>query len=102
MVIEANTTLTADHLGKLLWVDTDYDITITVPDWYVDGDIPGGSELEIYHHGLGALYVQADSNTYLIFDGRTAAARKLMIPRYGLIGMKNFWQSWKVSGEATG
>ena len=102
VMITGNTTLAADHLGKFLMIDTAYDITITVPDWHVDGDIPGGAEVEIYHHGSGALYVQADSNTYFIFDGRTAAARKLTVPRYCVISMKNLWDSWKVSGEATG
>ena len=102
VMITENTTLAADHLGKFLMIDTAYDITITVPDWRVDGYIPGGAEVEIYHHGSGALYVQADSNTYFIFDGRTAAARKLTVPRYCVIGMKNLWESWKVSGEAEG
>ena len=102
VIIKADTTLTAAHLGKFLMIDTTSDVTITVPDWRADGDIPGEAEVEIYHHGSGAVYVQAGSNTYLVFDGRTAAARKLTVPRYGLIGMKNLWGSWKVSGEAEG
>ena len=102
VAIDANTTLSPDHLGKFIWINTDYDVTITVPHWDLYGDIPSGSELEIYRHGSGAVYVQADASTYLIFDGRTAAGRKLTVQRYGVISMKNLWDSWKVSGEAEG
>ena len=83
-------------------VDAASNITITVPSYNDNGGVPGGSEVEIYHHGSGALYVQANANTSLIFDGSTAKGRKLTVPRYGLIGMKNLWDSWKVSGEAEG
>lgn len=101
--ITASLTLTADHVGKFLMTNTTSAITITVPYGHGEGGIPIGSEVEIYHHGAGAVYVQSDADTYLIFDGSTSASRKLTIPRYGVIGMKKITgPSWKVSGEAEG
>ena len=54
MVIDANTTLSASHLGKFLNASSASAITITIPN---SSDIPVGSEIEIYHHGSGAVYV---------------------------------------------
>ena len=98
--IEANTTLTANHLGKFFTVSSESAITITIPN---SSDIPVGSEVEIYHHGAGAVYVQSEAGCYVSFDGKSTASRKLTIPRYGAIGMKKVTAAtWKVSGEAEG
>lgn len=100
VVIEANTTLSASHLGKFLNASSASAITITIPN---SSDIPVGAEVEIYHHGAGAVYVQSDASTYVSFDGKSTASRKLTIPRYGAIGMKKVTSAtWKVSGEAEG
>ena len=98
--IEASTTLTANHLGKFLTASSTSAITITVPN---SSDIPVGAEVEIYHHGSGAVYVQSDASTYFSYDGKSTASRKLTIPRFGAIGMKKVTATtWKVSGEAEG
>ena len=100
VVIEANTTLSASHLGKFLNASSKSAITITVPN---SSDLPVGAEVEIYHHGSGAVYVQSDASTYFSFDGKTTASRKLTVPRFGVIGMKKVTSAtWVVSGEATG
>ena len=100
VVIEANTTLSASHLGKFLNASSASAITITIPN---SSDIPVGAEVEIYHHGSGAVYVQSDASTYISFDGKSTASRKLTIPRFGAIGMKKVTTvTWKVSGEAEG
>ena len=98
--IKADTTLTADYAGKFIMTTNSSAITITV--LYSD-DNPIGSEIEIYHHGSGAVYVQSASGCFLIFDGSMSASRKLTVPRFGAIGMKKITGfAWKVSGEATG
>ena len=75
-------------------------ITITIPN---SSDIPVGAEVEIYHHGAGAVYVQSEAGCYVSFNGKSTASRKLTIPRYGAIGMKKVTTAtWKVSGEAEG
>lgn len=100
MVIEANTTLSASHLGKFLNASSASAITITVP---TSSDIPVGAEVEIYHHGSGAVYVQSDASSYIAFDGKSTTSRKLTVPRYGAIGLKKVTSAvWKVSGEAEG
>ena len=100
VVIEANTTLSASHLGKFLNAASASAITITIPN---SSDIPVGAEVEIYHHGAGAVYVQSDANTYFSFDGKSTTSRKLTIPRFGAVGMKKVTTAtWKVSGEAEG
>ena len=100
VVIEASTTLSASHLGKFLNASSKSTITITIPN---SSDIPVGAEVEIYHHGAGAVYVQSDASTYVSFDGKSTASRKLTIPRFGAIGMKKVTTAtWKVSGEADG
>ena len=100
MVIEANTTLSASHLGKFLLTGGTSNITITVPN---SSDIPVGAEVEIYHHGSGAAYVQSAAGCYVSFDGKSTASRKLTIPRFGAVGMKKVTSAtWKVSGEAEG
>lgn len=100
VVIEANTTLSAAHLGKFLNASSSSAITITIPN---SSDIPVGSEVEIYHHGAGAVYVQSASGCYVSFDGKSTASRKLTVPRYGAIGMKKVTTAtWKISGEAEG
>lgn len=98
--ITANTTLTADHVGKFFITNNTSAITITVPR---SSDIPAGSEVEIYHHGSGAVYVQSDESTAFSFDGKSTTSRKLTVPRFGVIGMKKVTVgTWKVSGEAEG
>ena len=100
VVIEANTTLSESHLGKFLNVSSASAITITVPN---SSNIPVGAEVEIYHHGSGAVYVQSASGCYISFDGKSTASRKLTVPRFGVIGMKKVTTvTWKVSGEAEG
>ena len=100
VVIEANTTLSASHLGKFLNASSASAITITIPN---SSDIPVGAEVEIYHHGSGAVYVQSASGCYVSFDGKSTASRKLTIPRFGVIGMKKVTSAtWVVSGEAEG
>ena len=100
IAIKANATLGASHVGKFLTTTATSAITITIPN---SSDIPVGSEVEIYHHGAGAVYVQSDANTYVSFDGKSTASRKLTIPRFGAIGMKKVTTStWKISGEAEG
>ena len=100
VVIDANTTLSASHLGKFLNASSASAITITIPN---SSGIPVGAEVEIYHHGSGAVYVQSDSSTYFSFDGKSTASRKLTVPRFGVIGMKKVTAAtWAVSGEATG
>ena len=100
VAITANTTLGASHFGKFLTTTSKSAVTITVPN---SSDIPVGAEVEIYHHGSGAVYVQSDSSTYFSFDGKSTASRKLIVPRFGVIGMKKVTTAtWKVSGEATG
>lgn len=98
--IDASTTLTANHLGKFLVMGSSSATTITVPN---SSDLPVGAEVEIYHHGSGAVYVQSDASTYFSFDGKSTASRKLTVPRFGVIGMKKVTSAtWKVSGEAEG
>lgn len=98
--IDASTTLTADHLGKFLAMGSSSATTITLP---TSSDLPVGAEVEIYHHGSGAVYVQSDARSYIAFDGKSTASRKLTVPRYGVIGMKKVTSAtWKVSGEAEG
>lgn len=98
--IDASTTLTANHLGKFLVMGSSSDTTITLP---TSSDLPVGAEVEIYHHGSGAVYVQSDASTYFSFDGKSTASRKLTVPRFGVIGMKKVTPAtWVVSGEATG
>ena len=98
--INASTTLTANHLGKFLVMGSSSATTITVPN---SSDIPAGAELEIYHHGSGAVYVQSDASTYFSFDGKSTASRKLTVPRFGAVGLKKVTATtWKVSGEAEG
>ena len=98
--INASTTLTANHLGKFLAMGSSSATTITLP---TSSDLPVGAEVEIYHHGSGAVYVQSDASCYVSFDGKSTASRKLTVPRYGVIGMKKVTSAtWKVSGEATG
>ena len=98
--IEDSTTLSASHFGKFLTVSSTSAITITIPN---SSDIPVGTEIEIYHHGAGAVYVQSDASIYVSFNGKSTASRKLTIPRYGAIGMKKVTAAtWKVSGEAEG
>ena len=98
--IEASTTLTANHLGKFLNASSESAITITIPN---SSDIPIGAEVEIYHHGSGAVYVQSDASCYVSFDGKSTASRKLTVPRFGVIGMKKVTTAtWVVSGEAEG
>lgn len=100
VVIEANTTLSASHLGKFLNASSKSAITITLP---TSSDLPVGAEVEIYHHGSGAVYVQSDESSYIAFDGKSTKSRKLTVPRYGAIGMKKVTSvTWKVSGEAEG
>ena len=100
VAITANTTLGASHVGKFLTTTAASAITITVP---TSSDIPVGAEVEIYHHGSGAVYVQSDASTYFSFDGKSTASRKLTVPRFGVIGMKKVTSAtWKVSGEAEG
>ena len=100
VVIEANTTLSASHLGKFLNASSKSAITITIPN---SSDIPVGSEVEIYHQGSGAVYVQSASGCYISFDGKSTASRKLTVQRFGVIGMKKVTSvAWVVSGEATG
>ena len=98
--ITADTTLTADHVGKFLFTSSSSNTTITLPK---SSDIPVGTEIEIYHHGSGAVYVQSAAGCYVSFDGKSTASRKLTIPRFGAIGMKKVTSAtWKVSGEAEG
>ena len=98
--IDASTTLTANHLGKFLVMGSSSAVTITVPN---SSDIPVGEEVEIYHHGSGAVYVQSESGCYVSFGGKSTASRKLTVPRFGVIGMKKVTSTtWVVSGEATG
>lgn len=98
--ITADTTLTADHVGKFLFTSSSSNTTITLPN---SSDIPVGTEIEIYHHGSGAVYVQSAAGCYVSFDGKSTASRKLTIPRFGAIGMKKVTSAtWKVSGEAEG
>ena len=98
--IDASTTLTANHLGKFLAMGSSSATTITLP---ASSDIPVGAEVEIYHHGSGAVYVQSASGCYISFDGKSTASRKLTIPRFSVIGMKKVTSAtWVVSGEATG
>ena len=98
--IDASTTLTANHLGKFLVMGSSSATTITLPN---SSDIPVGTEIEIYHHGAGAVYVQSESGCYISFDGKSTASRKLTIPRFGAVGMKKVTSAtWKVSGEAKG
>lgn len=98
--IDASTTLTANHLGKFLVMGSSSATTITLPN---SSDIPVGTEVEIYHHGSGAVYVKSESGCYVSFDGKSAASRKLTIPRFGAVGMKKVTSAtWKVSGEAEG
>ena len=98
--IDASTTLTANHLGKFLVMGSSSATTITLP---TSSDLPVGAEVEIYHHGSGAVYVQSDASCYVSFDGKSTASRKLTVPRFGVIGMKKVTTStWAVSGEATG
>ena len=98
--IDASTTLTANHLGKFLAMGSSSATTITLP---TSSDLPVGAEVEIYHHGSGAVYVQSDASCYVSFDGKSTASRKLTVPRFGVIGMKKVTSAtWKVSGEATG
>ena len=100
VTITGNTTLTADHVGKFILTNSKSAITITVP---TSSDIPVGSEVEIYHHGAGAVYVQSDASCYVSFDGKSTASRKLTVPRFGVIGMKKVTAATLVvSGEATG
>ena len=100
VTITGNTTLAAAHLGKFLNASSASAITITIPN---SSDIPVGAEVEIYHHGAGAVYVQSDASTYFSFDGKSTASRKLTMPRFGAIGMKKVTSAtWKVSGEAEG
>ena len=100
VTITASTTLTANHVGKFLVPNSKSAITITVP---TSSDIPVGSEVEIYHHGAGAVYVQSDASSYISFDGKSTASRKLTLPRFGAVGMKKVTSAtWKVSGEAEG
>lgn len=100
VTITGNTTLVAAHLGKFLNASSTSAITITIPN---SSDIPVGAEVEIYHHGAGAVYVQSDAGTYFSFDGKSTASRKLTMPRFGAIGMKKVTSAtWKVSGEAEG
>ena len=98
--IDASTTLTANHLGKFLAMGSSSATTITLP---TSSDLPVGAEVEIYHHGSGAVYVQSDASCYVSFDGKSTASRKLTVPRFGVIGMKKVTSAtWVVSGEATG
>ena len=98
--ITANTTLGASHVGKFFITNNTSAITITVPR---SSDIPAGAEVEIYHHGSGAVYVQSDESTAFSFDGKSTTSRKLTVPRFGVIGMKKVTiGTWKVSGEAEG
>ena len=98
--IDASTTLTANHLGKFLVMGSSSATTITLP---TSSDLPVGAEVEIYHHGSGAVYVQSDASCYVSFDGKSTASRKLTVPRFGVIGMKKVTAAtWVVSGEATG
>ena len=98
--IDASTTLTANHLGKFLVMGSSSATTITLP---TSSDLPVGAEVEIYHHGSGAVYVQSDASTYFSFDGKSTASRKLTVPRFGVIGLKKVTSAtWKVSGEAEG
>ena len=98
--ITANTTLGASHVGKFFITNNTSAITITVPR---SSDLPVGAEVEIYHHGSGAVYVQSDSGTAFSFDGKSTTSRKLTVPRFGVIGMKKVTVgTWKVSGEAEG
>ena len=100
VTIHADTTLTADYAGKFIMTTNSSDITITV---LYSSDLPVGAEVEIYHHGSGAVYVQSEPNCFLIFDGSMSASRKLTVSRFGVIGMKKITGfAWKVSGEATG
>ena len=100
VTVTGNTTLAAAHVGKFLLTNSTSAITITVP---TSSDIPVGSEIEIYHHGSGAVYVQSDASCYVSFDGKSTASRKLTVPRFGVIGMKKVTAAtWVVSGEATG
>ena len=100
VTITGNTTLAAAHVGKFLLTNSTSAITITVP---TSSNIPVGAEIEIYHHGSGAVYVQSDASSYISFDGKSTASRKLTVPRYGVIGMKKVTSAtWKVSGEAEG
>ena len=98
--IEANTTLSASHNGKFLITTSTSAVTITVPK---SSDIPVGSEVEIYHHSSGTVYVKSDSSTYFAFDGKSTASCKLTVPRYGVIGIKKVTDAtWAVSGGAEG
>ena len=100
VAITANTTLGAIHVGKFFITNNTSAITITVPR---SSDIPVGAEVEIYHHGSGAVYVQSDESTAFSFDGKSTKSRKLTVPRFGVIGMKKVTVgTWKVSGEAEG
>ena len=100
VAITANTTLGASHVGKFFITNNTSAITITVPR---SSDIPVGAEVEIYHHGSGAVYVQSDESTAFSFDGKSTTSRKLTVPRFGVIGMKKVTiGTWKVSGEAEG
>ena len=100
VAIKANMTLGASHVGKFLTTTATSAITITVP---TSSDIPVGAEVEIYHHGSGAVYVQSDESTAFSFDGKSTTSRKLTVPRFGVIGMKKVTiGTWKVSGEAEG
>ena len=100
VTVTGNATLAAGHVGKFILTNSTSAITITVP---TSSDIPVGSEIEIYHHGSGAVYVQSDASCYVSFDGKSTASRKLTVPRFGVIGMKKVTTvTWKVSGEATG
>ena len=100
VAITANTTLGASHVGKFFITNNTSAITITVPR---SSDIPLGAEVEIYHHGSGAVYVQSDESTAFSFDGKSTTSRKLTVPRFGVIGMKKVTiGTWKVSGEAEG
>lgn len=96
--ITGSTTLTAGHAGKCLMVNSSSGVTITVPN---DSSIPVGAEVEIYHHGAGALTLKSVSGVYLAFSGENTAGRSLTVPRYGVVGLKKMdGSTWKVSGEA--
>ena len=100
VTITGNTTLAAAHVEKFLLTNSTSAITITLP---TSSDLPVGAEVEIYHHGSGAVYVQSDASCYVSFDGKSTASRKLTVPRFGVIGMKKVTAAtWVVSGEATG
>lgn len=94
--IDADTTISATHLGSTLKVNGGY--TITIP--YLSS-IPVGSEIEIYNHGSdNGCTITAEGNTYFAFDGYNTKGKTLILRKYGVCSLKKMTgMTWKVAGE---